>query len=198
MFQITDKTTAIITGLNTRTENHGDEKVPAISLHLKITGPNTILDLMQPGLRHALYTAPEGQEQLEGMDVTPLLRTTALERIKLKMPELKGWRLCVEYGIADDDEGLIDLHDCTVKKFHLEPFQGGSCELTFMVSTSDVDATYLGRLGMKIGQEAQIQLLAPEPKPEAIDGSVEAFEADHPDAGDLFAAAQEEIAGVEG
>jgi len=197
MFQITEKTTAIITGLNTRTENHGDEKVPAISLHLKITGPNSILDLMQPGLRHALYTAPEGQEQLEGMDVTPLLRTTALERIKLKMPELKGWRLCVEYGIADD-EGLIDLHDCTVKKFHLEPFQGGSCELTFMVSTSDVDATYLGRLGMKIGQEAQIQLLAPEPKPEAIDGSVEAFEADHPDAGDLFAAAQEEIAGVEG
>lgn len=190
-FALSEYTAAVLATMVTRTEHHGDDLVPAVTLGFKITGPNTILDKYgdKLDLRHAIYMAPPDQEQLEGIDNTPLLRTTGIDRIKLKVPKLEGWTLLIDHGI---DEGEpIDLEDCTVSKFFLVPFQGGSCELTFIVSTNDVDAIYLGLIGMKLGQEVAIKLLAPEPKPDAIDGSQAAFDADHADAeddaGTLFA-----------
>lgn len=190
-FVIPTSTAAKLNSLTPRIERHGEDCVPAVTLGLTLTGPNTLLDLLQPGLRDVLYKAVEGQEVLPGVEhATPLLRTRALERIKLKMPEMLGWQLVIEHGIGDDS--AIDLHDCKVDKFSCEPFEGGSVELSFRVSTSDVDETYMGHLAMKLGQEVQIQLHAPEAKPDAIDGTQAAFDADHPDAGDLFAQAHGE------
>lgn len=191
MFQLETYTRAVLASITNRTEHHGDDKVPAVTLSFRITGPNTILDnFSKPyDFRHAIYAAPEGQEQIEGIDSTPDLRSVGMETIKLAVPKLEGWRLLIDHGIDEDDP--IDMGNCSVSKFKLEPFQGGSCELSFIVSTDDVDATYLGLLGVKLGQELPIRLLKPEPKPDAIDGSTEAFEADTQrdrDAGDLFAA----------
>ena len=199
-FQLLTSTPAKLTSLTPRIEKHGDDNVPAVSLGLTITGPNTLLDALSPGLREALYKAPEGQETLPGVEgATPLLRSRALEGIKLKLPDMEGWELIVEHGIGDDS--AVDLHDCKVDKFKLEPFEGGSVQLSFRVGTSDVDETYFGCLGMKLGQEVQILLRAPQPKPAAIDGTQEAFDADHPDAGkdagDLFAEAHGEAAELE-
>ncbi len=182
-------TPAKLTSLTPRIEKHGEESVPAVSLSLTITGPNTLLDLLQPGLREALYKAPEGQEGLPGVEQSlPLLRSRALALIKLKVPDMEGWQLVIEHGIADDS--AVDLHGCKIDGFVLEPFEGGSVELKFRVGTSDVDETYAGRLAMKLGQQVQIQLHAPQPKPDAIDGTQAAFDADHPEAqtaADLFA-----------
>jgi hypothetical protein len=188
-FQLLTATHAKLSSFTPRIEKHGDENVPAVSLGLTITGPNTLLDALQPGLRAALYTAPEGQEVLPGVEQSlPLLRSRALERIKLKVPDMEGWQLVIEHGIADDS--AVDLHGCKVDGFVLEPFEGGSVELKFRVGTSDVDETYMGHLAMKLGQEVKITLHAPQPKPDAIDGTVEAFQKDHPDAdksaADLF------------
>ncbi|HEU6454744.1 MAG TPA: hypothetical protein VN201_04720, partial [Roseateles sp.] len=159
------------------------------------------LDLFSETMRHALYKAAEDAgDNLPGIDApTPLLRTRGLEKIKLKTPDMVGYRLVVDHGIGDDS--AIDLHDCKIDKWSLEPFEGGSVELSFRVGTSDIDETWAGRLAMKLGQEVEITIHAPEPKPDAIDGSVEAFEADHPDAGQLFAeanaSAADEIAELE-
>lgn len=187
-FEIQNQT-AKIASITTRIEKHGDEDVPAVSLGLRITGPNTLLDLMQPGLREVLYKAVDDQEALPGVDApTPLLRTRCIEKFPVKMPDMVGWQLVIENGI--DDESAIDLHDCKVDKFVAEPFEGGSCEISFRVGTSDIDEAYAGRLAMKLGREVPISLVAPQAKPDAIDGTVAAFEADHPgepDAGDLFA-----------
>lgn len=194
-FQLLAPTTAKLTSFTPRIEKHGDANVPAVSLGLTITGPNTLLDALQPGLREAVYKAVPGQDVLPGVEQSlPLLRSRALERIKLKLPEMEGWQLIVQHGIGDDS--AIDLHQCKADAFQVEPFEGGSVELKFRVGPSDVDETYLGRLGMKLGQEVQIQLIAPAAPAEAIDGSKEAFERDHPDlgkdAGDLFAEAHED------
>lgn len=190
MFEILTPTTAKLATLTPRIERHGDENVPAVSMRLKITGANTLLDLLTPGLLDALYTVVPDQEQLPGVEqAKPLLRTRAVERFSVKMPDMVGYRLVVEHGI--DDGSGIDLHDVKVDKVIVEPFEGGSCEVSFRVGTSDVDETYLGRLGMKLGQDVLITLRAPEPVPEAIDGSTAAFDADHPadlEAADLFAA----------
>jgi hypothetical protein len=194
-FQLIAPTTAKLTSFTPRIEKHGDSNVPPVSLGLTITGSNTLLDALQPGLREAVYKAVADQEVLPGVEQSlPLLRSRALERIKLKMPEMEGWQLIVQHGIGEDS--AIDLHQCKVDSFQVEPFEGGSVELKFRVGTSDVDETYLGRLGMKLGQEVQIQLIAPVPGIDAIDGTQEAFERDHPDlgkdAGDLFAEAHQE------
>lgn len=187
MFKLTEWTRAVLATKTDRTEHHGDDRVPAVTLGFKITGPNTILDAFgEPyDFRHAIYMAPEGQEQLDGIDSTPLLRSIGIDKITLSVPKHEGWRLQVDHGIDENDP--IDMANCSVSKFKLTPFQGGSCELAFQVSTDDIDAEYGGLLFMKLGQEVAIKLLAPEPKPDAIDGSVEAFERDHPGAGELFA-----------
>lgn len=188
MFQLTEQTRAVLNTKTDRTENHGDEKVPAVTLGFKITGPNTILDLFgEPyDFRHAFYMAQPDQEQFEGIDSTPLLRTVGMGVIPLDVPKLEGWRLQIDHGIDEHDP--IELNDCSISKFKVDAFQGGSCELTFIASTSDIDAEYGGLLLMKLGQEVPIRLLAPEKKPDAIDGTQEAFDKDHPaDATDLFA-----------
>lgn len=196
MFKILTPTAAKLTSLTPRIEKRGDENVPAVSLGLTITGPNTLLDLLSPTLRQGLYKAAyDAGDNLPGIDApTPVLRTRGLEKIKLKVGGMEGYRLQIEHGI--DDDSAIDLHECRVDKWALEPFEGGSVLLSFRIGTSDVDETYAGRLAMKLGQEVQITLTPPEPKPEAIDGSQAAFDADHPDAdadaGDLFADAHAE------
>lgn len=68
MFQIDTPTPATLKSLTPRTETHGDQEVSAMSFGLKITGPNTMLDALQPGRRDALYRAVEGQDQLPGVE----------------------------------------------------------------------------------------------------------------------------------
>ncbi len=179
-FELKNPTIAIISSVTPRIEKHGDENVPAITLGIQITGPNTLLDLIVPGLRDVLYKpANDDMDTLPGVEQsTPLLRSRAMERIKLKMPQMEGWTLEVEHGI--DETTAIKLSLCKVDKFSLEPFEGGSVELSFRVGTSDVDERYMGELAMKLGSEVPIMLLAPAVKPGAIDGSQAAFERDHP------------------
>ncbi len=179
-FELKNPTIAIISSVTPRIERHGDENVPAITLGIRIAGPNTLLDLIAPGLRDVLYKpANDDMDTLPGVEQsTPLLRSRAMERIKLKMPAMEGWTLQVEHGL--DETTAIKLGSCKVDKFSLEPFEGGSVELSFRVGTSDVDERYMGELAMKLGSEVPIMLLAPAVKSAAIDGSQAAFERDHP------------------
>lgn len=189
-FQLTEWTQAVLATKTDRTEHHGEEKVPAVTLGFRITGPNTILDLFgKPyDFRHALYMAPDdGQAQIEGVDNTPLLRTVGLGVIPLALKKLEGWTLHIDHGIDEHDP--IALGNCSVSKFKLDAFQGGSCELSFIVSTDDIDAEYGGLLLMMLGQQVPIRLIAPDPKVDAIDGTGAEFNAEHPllDAADAFA-----------
>lgn len=52
MFALLEKTEALLTSVTPRTEVHGEDRVFAISLGVKITGPNTLLDKLTPALRH--------------------------------------------------------------------------------------------------------------------------------------------------
>jgi len=186
MFQITTPTEVKLCSMTPRTEKHGDEDVSAVSLSLRVTGPNTMLDILQPGLRDALYKPVEGQEQLPGVEPsTPLLRSRGIESVKLTAC-FEGWTLAIDQGIDESDP--IKLGGSKIDKFVVEPRDGGSIELTFRVGSSDIDETEAGWLFGHLGQPIVVTIAAPEAKPAAIDGSTEAFQADHPDASDLFAA----------
>lgn len=194
-FELTDAA-AKLSSVTPRTERHGDDEVFAISLGFKLTTANTILDRLNPTLRDALYKSVEGQEVLPGVDpTTPLLRTRAIDSLSLGAC-FEGWTLTIPHGIDEDQP--IKLGNARVDKFKVTPHEGGSIDLTFRVGSNDIDATEAGLLCARLGQEVDISLTAPviaNGMP-AIDGSVDAFKADHPDAGDLFAAgANEQHAG---
>jgi hypothetical protein len=187
MFQILSMTEARLATLTPRAQKHGDEEVPAVSLGLELTVANTLLDCIDPAIRQTLYKAVEGQDQLPGVEpATPVLRCNSFEKHTLPR-KYEGWTLQVDDGI--DDTQPMTFSGCKVDKLSIEAQQGGSVILRLRVGTSDLDAERSGMLGMHVGQSIWITLTAPEKQPDAIDGTTAAFEADHPEASDMFAAA---------
>lgn len=181
MFQITEMTEAHVASVTNRQETHGEDKCPAVSIGLELICANTILDQIDPKLRPSLYMANEAQEQLPGIEPsTPVLRCNSIEQVTLPTKH-EGWTLQVDDGI--DDTTPMTFAAVKVDKLRVEPHQGGSVTLRLRCGTSDIDAERLGKLGMHNGQSIWITLTAPEKGADAIDGSVEAFKRDHPDAG---------------
>lgn len=170
MFQIEEFTEARLTSVTNRTEKHGDEDVPAVSLACEITAANTLLDGICPGLRHALYKAVEDQDELPGVEpATPVLRTNVIDSVALTTAH-EGWRLLVDDGI--DDTTPMEFGGVKVDKLKVDAKQGGSIVLKLRLGTSDIDADRLGKLGMHNGQSIWVKLLKPDPKPDVIDGTV--------------------------
>lgn len=192
MFQLSTFTEALVTSVTNRVEKHGDDEKKAVTLGLEITASNTLLDLIDPSLRHSLYRAKDDAEpELPEMErTTPVLRSNSFETHKLTTA-YEGWTLAVDDGI-DETQPMV-FGGTKVDKFQVEAKQGGSIVLRFRAGTSDVDAEKLGKLAMHNGEAIWITLKAPEKKA----GGTEATGADidgtkgHPgvSAEDLFAGA---------
>lgn len=194
---LSNLTTATIASVTPRIEKHGDDDMPAVSVGFKATVPNSLLDDLSPGLMASLYKpavrgeGPE-QQQIEGTEISahPLLRHRGIERLQLAT-ELVGWTVTIDYGL--DESSAVALADAKVDKFRISPMEGGSVEIAWRVGTNKVDEHAMGRLAMLNGTSVDLAMRPPEPKQEAIDGSVAAFERDigadredEPDATDLF------------
>lgn len=180
MFQIETFTYDRLASITSRVEKHGDDDKPAVSMRLEIEAPNTLLDVIDPSIRHALYKAVDDQDQLPGVEpATPVLRCNSFDKHALTTAH-EGWTLAIDYGI--DQQDPMQFGGCKVDKFHVEAKQGGSIVLSFRVGTSDIDADKGGKLLMHNGDDIAITLKAPEKKSEAIDGTTAAFERDHPGA----------------
>lgn len=190
MFEIVEFMEAQVRSVTNRVEKHGDDEKPAVTIGLEVTAANTLLDCIDPKIRHALYMAkPDSEPELPGVEPsTPVLRCNSFETHKLSASH-EGWTLTIDDGIDGTDPMVFG--GCKVDKFVVEEKQGGSIVLTFRVGTSDVDADKLGKLAMHNGQSIWITVTPPKPGKEPIDGTSEAFKRDHPDATDLFAAAEE-------
>lgn len=187
MFQILTMTEARLVTVTLRSEKHGDDEKPAVSMGIEIECPNTLLDAIDPTIRQTLYMAVPDQEQLPGVEpATPVLRSNSIENVQL-IQKYEGWTLNIDDGI--DDTKPMAFGGCKVDKFRVEPKQGGTCTVRTRVGTSDLDKERSGMLGMHVGQRIWITLTPPEKPAAPIDGSNEAFAKDHPEAGDLFAAA---------
>lgn len=182
MFELTTPTNALLKTFSPRVEKHGEDEVSAATLGLRIIGANTLLDLLQPGLRTMLYTAPEGQESLPGVEPsTPLLRAKGVESVKLAAC-FEGWTLKIDHGIDERDPFVIG--GSKVDKFVVVPKEGGTVEIDLRVGSSDIDESEAGWLYGRQRQDISITLHAPKAPAAAIDGSTEAFKADHPGAAD--------------
>lgn len=199
-FQFMTPTSVQLDHVNLRAEKHGDDSAPAIDLKFTRESGNDILDLFHPKLREALYfraEQTEAQGDIEGVEqVLPNLQFAKLAPLAWDL-EHTGAKVTIDYGLGAGSN--IDLVDCKVNAFRISPKEGGTVSVTFRVQTSNIPDGALDKLSGLLQRETQITLTLPEPKaepkPAAIDGTTEGFEADRKkgrkkqEAGDAFAEA---------
>lgn len=167
-FQLEQTTQVNCTNANTRTELHGDERVRAIDLTFCLTGENTLLDQIQPGLRehHFFNNALKaGQEELPGMLIPlPNLRFPKLTQSYhfAKGERWRGYRFVWDWGT----EGAhVDFRDAVLSNLHYELIEGGSCKVFFTVQYNGEELAnndlYGELAGLASMGEVYIQLLPP-------------------------------------
>lgn len=168
-FELAELTKATCTNANPRRELHGDEKVRAIDLTFALTGENTLLDLIEPGLRehHFMNKALKaGQEVLPEVVIPlPNLRFPNLPvsyNYTLPGKKLRGYRLIRDFGLQEES---IDFSDAALGSVHYELNEGGSVKITFSVSYNGdelQDNDLFGLLsGLASEGDVHIRLLAP-------------------------------------
>lgn len=178
-----------------RKEKHGKELVQAVSLRLEWwPTENSALNLLHPGLQDMLFWTPpevEAQCALEGIPPVKKHRRVPTAGLPLKIEaSFTGYTLTIEHGI--DETSALELYGCALDKFDADAKEGGSsCIRWSLASNKTVTPELVGELCALEGLDV-IATLTPPAEPadsgDVIDGSVEAFHADHPDAGSLFAA----------
>lgn len=196
MFELKAITECELTTFVGRTQKSGPEDVPAVSIRLRLTGvDNAMLDMFSASLRPAIYTAVPGQEDLPGIPPsTPLLRSKDVTHLAPDF-RFEGWTVFIARGLNDD---ALQMGTSKVDDFKFDFHEGGRIDMDFRISSADVDEEGAGMLWGRQKRKVFARIIAPE-LPEKregteatgadIDGTQAAFEADHPDATDLFAAA---------
>lgn len=150
MFELTHPTTVLLASVTNRSEHHGDDMAPAVSLGLTVETTGTILDSLCPQVR-ALLGAP------------------GIECVSLKTV-CQGWTVLVEHGFNEDEP--IKLTGCKLDKFRVSPRNEGAVELRMRVASSDLTPLRLGLLGMKVQQEIVVKMTAPKGSTQIDDDGV--------------------------
>ncbi|MES2634049.1 MAG: hypothetical protein V4669_13830 [Pseudomonadota bacterium] len=167
-FQLPEATQVTITNANPRRELHGEEKVRAIDLSFSLTGENTLLDLIEPGLREHHFcnkALKDGQETLPDVVIPlPNLRhpNLPLSYHYAKGQKWRGYRFQQDYGT---DEARIDFTDAVLASLQYEITEGGSCTIKGTVQYNGDELTDNDLYGMLSGLASEgdihIRLIAP-------------------------------------
>lgn len=202
-FQIEKPTQITITNANPRRELHGEDRVRAIDIAFSLTGENTLLDLIEPGLREHHYcnhALKAGQEVLPGTVIPlPNLRHPRLPTAYhyAKGEKWRGYRFVWDWGT---EEAHVDFTDVVLANLHYELNEGGSVTImgTIQYNGDELqDNDLYGELsGLASDGEISVMLLAPADLMPAKKGyragkpdTPVVQEGDGKDAGDLFAEA---------
>lgn len=128
-FQLTEPTKVTITNANPRRELHNKEPVRAIDITFSVTGENTLLDLLEPGLREHHYcnkAAQGGQVEIPDVDIPlPNLRFPQLPLSYefAKDMKLRGYHFIWDYGL---NETHVEFHDAVLAGLKYKLAEGGS------------------------------------------------------------------------
>lgn len=185
MLRIDNFTATRLQSLNVRTENHGDGLARAVDLKCQIDAPNTLLLQIAPDLLPMLFKPVEREEDaqssIEGVPETlPLLRSHAIKWPMDLDGDFAGYQITVDRGLGGTSNMV--LQEAKLNKLKLTCLEGGTVQLQFRLQVPNVGDEVVGKLSSYIKSDMHIALLPPQVKPEAIDGTQAAFDADHPEA----------------
>lgn len=159
MFQLL-KHEASIADVNQRIERHGDERELAADVKFKTSIANADLEYIEKGLREALFRKPgKGEQQDLPITENPLsaVKFPSLEPLKLSH-EFTGYEVVID-GLLEGIEPIV-LADVKVKKFVLDPKEGGSVAVTFTAS-ANVSSDELAELSEALIREDVLPTLQP-------------------------------------
>lgn len=161
MLHFPEGVTAKLISVNTRGENIGEEKRPALDMRFQIEAGNEVLALLDPNLPAHFYESKQGQ-----LDGVPRVA----DKADLKFPHLdpsakwdedsEGYTLTIDHGIGN--KSLITFEGCRVHKIAWTAMTGGTVELLFTAScVYDLTVAKVGSMGMKVQQDVVLQLAPP-------------------------------------
>lgn len=173
----TNRLTAQIANLNLRIEKHGTERVLAADLKLAMKIGSDDLNDIEPGLRESLFRRPAAGDQLRLVEENEpgaytVLKHPVLEPLKLKQ-KLPGYELeILPLGAAEGEEGFF-LANVELKRFTIEPHDGGSVSLTVTASAEIESEDGSELLELLQREDCLATLTAPkraaqEPQPEDL------------------------------
>lgn len=167
-----------------RKEKHGggdDNHVQAITLSVKGTFNNTVLDLFHKSLRRAICSkgqpAPDGPQAKLDLPVSdlPCLTFPNLQYPLRWDEEILGAKFTIQRGTGRPESNIV-VNLCTIKDFHITPIEPGLVELQWNVNSSaDITPDLLGDLCALGGEDIVAMLELPVVKiaeAGAIDGAV--------------------------
>lgn len=153
----------LLRNVQTRMEKHGEQDVAAIDLAISLKGGNTLLDMIHPDLRLALFkpvTEQPGELSLPVDDLPSKRFARLAPPVKFDSEQI-GMTLKVAYGAtgkADMVLGAVKLSKLRVS----DVIEGGSVEIAFNLSTTDVSEKIIGKLSLLQSHEISITLVGPE------------------------------------
>lgn len=168
-FELPEVAKVTVTNANPRRELHGEELVRAIDISFSLTGENTLLDLIEPGLREHHYfnkALKAGQEPLPDVIVPlPNLRFPHLPLAyvyTLPGKKVRGYRWIRDFGI---EEAHVDFSDVVLATVRYEIQEGGSVTIfgTIQYNGEELqDNELYGELsGLAAEGEIHMRLIAP-------------------------------------
>lgn len=159
MFSL-DKQMVKVTGVNLRSERHGEELVSACDIGIAVDLPNTYLAEFHPLLRDSFFRPDDSVEQdmLDGLQHMPLLKFPGFPAVTWPT-DLEGYQFIAHYGIGGPSE--IKLIDSKIKKVNLTFKEGGTVAAKFMVQ-AHAEPDEIGKLSSLIQKEVQITLVPPD------------------------------------
>lgn len=147
------KERALLAHLNTRTELHGDEDVPACDLKLELSLHNSTLNKLHPQLREVFYTA---DKQLD---------IEADHLVNLRFPQMSPFKWDLEIPRAvltiHEDDGDFIVQG-KANKLQLELLEGGTTKMQLRFQMGEIDPSDAAHLFSLLRQTVSISLGAAE------------------------------------
>ena len=158
-----DKHDCSIGNVNQRIERHGDERALAADIKFSTTAGNVILDSLEKGLKEALFRKPNRGEQQDIPGIGQALTAVKFPNLEPQRlsHEFSGYELTID-GMLEASEPIF-LADVKLKKFVIEPLEGGSVGLTFTAS-ANVEPSDLAELSEALIREDVRVTLTPPAK----------------------------------
>lgn len=170
--QFKEPTTVKLRNFNTRMEVHGETDVAAMDLALAITGGNELLDMIHSDARRLLFkplSERPGELPLPTDDL-PSIRMPQLAMPMAFDLEQVGMTLRIAYGATGKADMVVA--DVKLSKVKVEALiEGGSVEVRFTLSSTDVSEKVLGKLPLLQKHELSITLMPAEVKTTDMEAS---------------------------
>ena len=157
-------------------KNREPDQNPGAALTFSMELSNDALSYFDGSLKSFLYTksaassgapAQRGLEGVEQISDMPNLTKTGIKIGKFHWnEELTGYELVIDHGMGGKSN--LDIADAVVLNFRIEPKEGGTMVLGFLLESLDVPEKVFGKLATLKNREVQITLTAPEVKQEEI------------------------------